>query len=62
MEIAIIGPQKVTGVSETPSRKLIFSCHPTAAAAAARVRASRSSRASARRRIVVRSRRTIATA
>ena len=33
MEIAIVGPQKITGLSETASRKLIFSCHPTAAAA-----------------------------
>jgi hypothetical protein len=33
MEVAIIGPQKVTGVSETPSRKRIFTCRPTAAAA-----------------------------
>lgn len=33
MEVAIIGPQKVTGLSETPARKLIFTCHPTATAA-----------------------------
>jgi hypothetical protein len=33
MEIAIIGPQKITGVSETASRNRIFTCHPTAAAA-----------------------------
>jgi hypothetical protein len=33
MEIAVIGPRKVTGISETPSRKIIFSCHPTAAPA-----------------------------
>lgn len=33
MEIAIVGPQKVTGVSETGARKRVFSCHPTAAAA-----------------------------
>jgi hypothetical protein len=28
----ITGPTHVTGVSETPTRKLIFTCHPTAAA------------------------------
>jgi hypothetical protein len=28
MEIAIIGPQKVSGVSETESRKTIFTCRP----------------------------------
>jgi hypothetical protein len=28
MEIAIIGPQKVTGISETASRKTIFTCRP----------------------------------
>ena len=33
MELGIVGPQKTTGMSETPSRKLVFSCHPTAAAA-----------------------------
>jgi hypothetical protein len=32
LEVAISGPTKVTGVSETPSRKIVFSCHPTAAA------------------------------
>jgi hypothetical protein len=31
LEVAISGPTKVTGVSETPSRKVVFSCHPTAA-------------------------------
>ncbi len=29
-DLAISGPFRVTGVSETPSRKLIFSCRPTA--------------------------------
>jgi hypothetical protein len=32
VELAVIGPEKVVGVSETPSRRIIFSCHPTAAA------------------------------
>jgi hypothetical protein len=32
MELAVIGPRKVTGISETPSRKIIFSCHPSAVA------------------------------
>ncbi|MEP6491788.1 MAG: DUF1592 domain-containing protein [bacterium] len=32
LEVAIAGPTHITGVSETPSRKLIFSCHPTVAA------------------------------
>ena len=31
-EFAITGPQQVTGVSETPSRRLIFTCRPTRAA------------------------------
>ncbi len=34
VELAIIGPTKITGVSDSPSRRLIFSCHPSAAAAA----------------------------
>ena len=34
MELAVIGPQKVTGISETPSRKLVFSCRPATQAAA----------------------------
>ncbi len=33
-DITIIGPLSTTGVSETPSRKAIFSCHATTAAAA----------------------------
>jgi hypothetical protein len=33
LEIAILGPTNATGVSETPSRKMIFSCHPTTGAA-----------------------------
>jgi hypothetical protein len=33
IEIAIAGPVNPTGVSETPSRKMIFSCRPTSAAA-----------------------------
>jgi hypothetical protein len=33
IELGIAGPQKITGISETPSRKTIFSCHPGAAAA-----------------------------
>ncbi len=32
-DITIIGPLSTTGVSETPSRKAIFSCRPTAASA-----------------------------
>ena len=28
MEVAVVGPRKVTGISETASRKLIFSCRP----------------------------------
>ncbi len=31
-ELAIAGPRRVTGVSDTPSRRKIFSCRPTAAA------------------------------
>ena len=31
-ELSVIGPTVVSGISETPSRKLIFSCYPTAAA------------------------------
>ncbi len=31
-ELAIVGPTKITGLSETASRKLIFSCKPTAPA------------------------------
>ena len=31
-DLAIVGPQRVTGVSSTPSRDRIFSCRPTAAA------------------------------
>jgi hypothetical protein len=33
VDLTIAGPQKATGVSETPSRRLIFSCHPSKAAA-----------------------------
>jgi hypothetical protein len=29
-ELAIAGPQRVTGVSDTPSRRRVFSCRPTA--------------------------------
>jgi hypothetical protein len=32
MELAVIGPEKVVGISETPSRRIIFSCHPATAA------------------------------
>lgn len=32
-EVAIEGPYRITGISETDSRKAIFTCHPTAAAA-----------------------------
>ena len=31
MELAVIGPEKVVGLSETPSRRIVFSCHPAAA-------------------------------
>ena len=34
----MLGPSKVTGLSETPSRKLVFSCHPATASEAAAVR------------------------
>jgi hypothetical protein len=36
IEIAIGGPFNATGISETPSRKLIFSCHPAANATTAK--------------------------
>jgi cytochrome c553 len=39
IEVAIAGPFNATGISETPSRKLIFSCHPAANATAAKQRA-----------------------
>ena len=32
MELAVIGPEKVVGISETPSRRIIFSCRPSAPA------------------------------
>lgn len=32
IDLAIAGPQKVTGISETPSRRAIFTCHPSATA------------------------------
>jgi hypothetical protein len=32
-EVAIEGPYRITGISETESRRVIFTCHPTAAAA-----------------------------
>jgi hypothetical protein len=31
-EVTVVGPSKVTGMSETASRKLIFTCHPATAA------------------------------
>ncbi|HEY6219562.1 MAG TPA: DUF1592 domain-containing protein [Gemmatimonadaceae bacterium] len=31
MELAIVGPEKAMGISETPSRRIIFSCHPSEA-------------------------------
>ena len=31
MELTVIGPQKITGLSDNKSRKLIFSCHPSKA-------------------------------
>ena len=33
LELAVSGPVEVTGVSETPSRRIIFSCHPKETAA-----------------------------
>ena len=33
MEFTVIGPTKITGVSDSPSRKKIFVCHPAAKAA-----------------------------
>jgi hypothetical protein len=35
MELAILGPEKAEGVSESPSRKIIFSCRPSATLPAA---------------------------
>ena len=35
LDMSILGPDKTFGVSETPSRKLIFSCRPASAASAA---------------------------
>ena len=35
IEFSILGPSKVTGLSETPSRKLIFSCYPSKGSAPA---------------------------
>jgi hypothetical protein len=32
LELAIGGPYNATGISDSPSRRLVFSCHPTAAA------------------------------
>ena len=29
MELAVVGPEKTLGISETPSRRIIFSCHPS---------------------------------
>jgi hypothetical protein len=34
MELTVFGPQKTTGVSETPSRRIVFSCRPSKALAA----------------------------
>ncbi len=34
MELVILGPLKTTGISETPSRKIIFSCRPATSSAA----------------------------
>jgi uncharacterized protein DUF1592/uncharacterized protein DUF1588/uncharacterized protein DUF1587/uncharacterized protein DUF1595/uncharacterized protein DUF1585 len=39
MELAINGPSHITGISETPSRKLIFSCRPAPTSTAAAQRA-----------------------
>src|SRR5215510_681995 len=39
IEVAIAGPYNATGISETPSRKVIFSCHPAASATMAKQRA-----------------------
>ncbi len=33
-EMTVVGPSKVTGISETASRKLVFTCHPANAAEA----------------------------
>ena len=54
--LAIVGPFEVTGVSDTPSRRAIFLCRPTAPEEAAPARGG-SSNGSACRRIAVRSRR-----
>ncbi|MEK7402874.1 MAG: DUF1592 domain-containing protein [Gemmatimonadota bacterium] len=34
MELAVVGPQKVTGISDTPSRTIVFACRPANQAAA----------------------------
>lgn len=39
-DFTIIGPQKILGMSETPSRKIVFSCHPTKSAASEKACAS----------------------
>ena len=38
-DLSIVGPHEVTGVSDTPSRRKIFTCRPTAPAEEAAVRA-----------------------
>lgn len=35
-EMHIVGPYKVTGISDSPARRAVFSCHPTKSAAAER--------------------------
>lgn len=39
-DFTIIGPEKITGISETPSRKIIFSCRPSKTAASEKACAS----------------------
>jgi hypothetical protein len=35
MELQVVGPDSVTGISETPSRKIVFSCKPSGSATSA---------------------------
>ena len=49
-DFSVTGPQRVTGVSDTPSRRKVFICRPTVAGRGDSVRARGSSRSSRRRR------------
>ena len=54
-DFSIVGPYNVTGISDTASRRKIFTCRPTSAADEAGVRRRRSSATSRRRRSAARS-------